>query len=72
MWLYLVGRGVIRMFNGMGMFVLGAFFPYFGEFDIVMYGSGFNEYVSMCVLIVFFRTCQSLCWSCVMLCMLAS
>ena len=26
MWLYLVGRGVVFVFRGGGMFVLGAFF----------------------------------------------
>lgn len=54
MWLNLVGRGVVGIFIGMGIFVLGAFFPCFVEFDKVMYGGEFNKIcVYVCVNCVF-------------------
>ena len=63
-WLYVVGRGVVMMLLGGGLY-FGAIFPCLGEFNVVVCGGGFYGLgVYVCVFVILFRTLCNSCGVC--------
>ena len=60
----MVGKGVVEVFIKMGVLALGASFHALEIFTLYFAGVGLMGYVSICVLIVFCRTCCSSCGVC--------